>query len=228
MLARQFNLRHLFFYSALIAYGVPAGADEPVSPAEQRVFLSNHFVGLPPNVVLRYVHLRVGSLEPAREGNITVVISASAQQTGRLVHVEYVSGAEKVNLPDIDAAVANPVILFFLERDVREMQRMTGGQSAYFRKRVRMALAHSAQIRPVTFEFDGRMVSGDEITIRPYTDDPLKKRFERLAEKSYTFTLSNDVPGAVYRIHTAARAGQDASDAPPLIEETVTLSGVEP
>ena len=40
----------------------------------------------------------------------------------------------------------NPVLLYFLERDIREMERLTGGKSGYFRKAIRLALARSASV----------------------------------------------------------------------------------
>ena len=81
------------------------------------------------------------------------------QGTGKHTHVDFASGTRSLDLPDIDDATANPVILFFLERDVRDMERRTGGKAAYFRKRVRLAFSESAEVQPVQFEFAGRKVS---------------------------------------------------------------------
>jgi hypothetical protein len=108
------------------------------------------------------------------------------------------------------------------------MERRTGGKATYFRKRVRMALAESAQVQPIQFDFNGRSVNGTQITLHPFTDDPLKSRFEKLADKTYVFTLSQEVPGQLYRMQTQARAPQAQADAPPLLEETVTFTGAEP
>jgi hypothetical protein len=79
------------------------------------------------------------------------------------------------------------------------MQRPTGGQATYFRRRVRVALADPAEVRPITFEFVGHSVAREQIMVHPYLDDPLRNRFQRLAEKAHTFTLSEQVPGGVYR-----------------------------
>ncbi len=228
MPARRYRLFDLVAGAALLACSAGVFADQPVSAAEDRLFLLDHLGNLPPNAVLRYAYSKTGTLEAPHEGTVRLTVTPSPAGPGRQASVEFLTGADKLDLPVIDAATANPVILFFLERDVREMQRRTGGQATYFRKRVRMALADAAQIRPVTFEFAGRSVSGEQITIHPYQDDPLKSRFERLADKTYTFTLSDQVPGMLYQMRTVINAPGAAEGTAPLLEETLTLQGAEP
>jgi hypothetical protein len=120
----------------------------------------------------------------------------------------------------VDSAQGNPAILYFLERDIREMQRLTGGKANYFRKRIRMAVYQGAQIVDVTLPYQGKQVAGRQITIAPYLDDPLKARFEKLAGKQYVFTLSEAVPGGVYAIR-ARIEGESAGATPALLEEMV-------
>jgi hypothetical protein len=228
MRARRYRLVALVLSAALLACGAGAGADQPVSAAEERLFLSDHLGNLPPNAVLRYAYSKAGSLEAPREGAVRLSVAPSAGGQGRQASVEFSSGAEKLDLPVIDAATANPVILFFLERDVHEMERRTGGKAGYFRKRVRMALAGASAIRPVTFDFAGHNVAGQEITVHPYRDDPLKTRFEQLAGKAYTFMFSDQVPGTLYQLRTVIDAPRAADGSAPLLEETLTLLGTEP
>ncbi len=228
MLARRYRLLDLLLSAALLACSAGACADQPVSAAEDRLFLSDHLGNLPPNAVLRYAYAKTGSLEAPREGTVRLTVTASASGPGRTAGVEFFTGAEKLDLPVIDAATANPVILFFLERDVHEMERRTSGKAGYFRKRVRMALADAAEIRPVTFDFAGHSVAGEEITVHPYRDDPLKSRFEQLADKTYSFMFSTQVPGMLYQMRTVILAPRAAEGAAPLLEETLTLLGTEP
>lgn len=223
MRARRYSLLPVLFGAALIACGHAADADQSISVAESQLFLSNHLGSLPDSTVLSYAYAKVGSLEARREDSVRVTISPASPGTARQVRVDYLTGAQRLELPPIGAASANPVILFFLERDVREMQRLTGGQAAYFRKRVRMALADAAEVRPVAFEFAGHTVAGEQITVHPYRDDPLRNRFQRLAEKVYTFTLSDRVPGGVYRMETMVDAPAAGAGTSPLISETLTL-----
>jgi hypothetical protein len=228
MSAQRYRLLDLLLSAALLACSAGAAADQPVSAAEDRLFLSDHLGNLPPNSVLRYAYSKAGSLEAPREGTVRMTVTPSTAGPGRQASVEFLTGTEKLDLPVIDAATANPVILFFLERDVREMQRRTSGQASYFRKRLRMALADAAEIRPVTFKFAGQSVSGQEITVRPYRDDPLKTRFEQMAGKIYTFMFSDQVPGMLYQMRTVVDAPSGADGAAPVLEETLTLLGTEP
>lgn len=214
--------------AATLLCATPAAADEPISPAESLLFLTNHLDGLPLGTVLSYGYAKTGTLEPAREDKVRVELARSAGDGAASVHVEFLTGTQRLELPDVAAANGNPVILFFLERDVRQMQRITGGQAAYFRKRVRLALAEAAEISPVQFDFGGRSVSGKQIVVRPYRADPMRTRFEQLADKTYIFTLSDQIPGGVYRLQTTARSPKSRDDAPVLIEETVTLVQVQP
>jgi hypothetical protein len=69
---------------------------------------------------------------------------------------------------------------------------------------------------------------GGPPSIHPYRDDPLRKRVQRLAEKAYTFTLSDRVPGGVSRMETVVEAPAAHAGTPPLISETVTLLGAQP
>lgn len=228
MRARRYNVLPVLLGAALVASGQSTYADQSISPAENQLFQSNHLGSLPDSTVLSYAYAKAGSLEAPREDSVRVTISPANPGTGRQVRVDYLSGTQRFELPPMGAANGNPVILFFLERDVREMQRLTGGQAAYFRKRVRMALADAAEILPVTFEFAGHTVSGEQITIHPYRDDPLRKRYQRLAEKAYIFTLSDQVPGGIYRMETVVEAADARAGTPPLISETLTLLGAQP
>ena len=228
MRARRYSVVPVLTAVALVAYGQAAYAEQTISVAENRLFLSNHLSGLPDSTVLSYAYAKAGSLETSRQDSVRVTISPGSPESGRQVRVDYLSGEQRFELPAIGAANGNPVILFFLERDVREMQRLTGGQAAYFRKRVRMALADAAEIRPITFEFAGHAVAGELITVHPYRNDPLQKRYQRLAEKTYAFTLSDQVPGGVYRMETVVEAPAAGAGTPPLISETLTLLGAQP
>jgi hypothetical protein len=214
--------------SATLLLAGGAQADDSFSPAEQMLFLSDHLSNVPKAMQIRYAYSKTGTLDPVSDGAVNLSVTAMPQGPGRHTHVDFLSGARKFDLPDIDDATANPVILFFLERDVRDMQRRTGGQASYFRKRVRMALAESAQVEPIQLDLKGRSVSATRISIQPFTDDPLKNRFRQLADKSYVFILSQEVPGQLYRMQTLARAPQAQNDAPPLLEENITFIGAEP
>ena len=225
-------MRCLAIAIAAAALVLPCGAahaEEPAkdfSAAERALFMTDQFAKLRPPLTLRYRFQRSGSLEPAFEDTVSIALKAR-QGAGRCCDAsgEFLSGERKVELPPVEGASGNPVTLFFLERDVREMERLTKGKSAYFRKRIRMAIFQGAQQRAVTLSYRGKSVAGQEFTITPYVDDPNRPRFEQLANKRYVFTLSDAVPGGVYAIRALVVDAAKGADAPPLLAEELLIDG---
>jgi hypothetical protein len=181
---------------------VPAADPAEFSIAEKRLFVDEHLRGLPGPATLEYTYTKRGSLEAAADDTARVIVEPSSAGGSPSARVEYLRDTRKLELSDIDAANANPVILFFLERDVREMHRLTGGSVSYFRKRIRMALAEGGRVEAVMLDFGARRIAATEIRIAPYRDDPARSRYEKFAEKTYTFTLSDEVPGKVVELRS--------------------------
>jgi hypothetical protein len=208
--------------SAFMLSAQPGAAADDVSPAEKALFVTDHLGTLKPPTTLRYSFRKSGTLEPGFDDK--VLVSLRAQPDGRCctAAAEFLSGSRRLTLPEVESAQGNPVILYFLERDIREMQRLTKGQQNYFRKRIRMAVYQGATMSEVSASYLGRSVAAREITVAPYLDDPLRARFETLAGKRYVFTLSDQVPGGVAGIRTQV----DSAGAPPLLVEEMTLEGV--
>ena len=220
MLARTLSSR-IVAALAIVALPLawPALAADPsqFSDAEKRLFVDDHLRGLRGPTTLEYVYAKRGSLEGAVDDTARVVVGPTSAGGGQSVKVEYLTATRKLELSDIDAANANPVILFFLERDVREMQRLTGGSANYYRKRIRMALADGGQVEAVTRNIGSHRIAATAIHLTPYRDDPARSRYEKFADKTYTFTLSDDVPGKVVEIRSEISAPRGAAGDPPEI-----------
>jgi hypothetical protein len=116
----------------------------------------------------------------------------------------------------------------FLERDIVEMQRLTGGKAAYFRKRIRLALSEGPKGTPVKVSFGGRTVDAKEYRITPYSNDPNRQKFPKYLGKSYVFVLSDAVPGGIYRVDSAIPdpAAPDSKNV--LIEDDMVLASAGP
>ena len=200
--------------------GLALAADD-ISAAERALFTTNHLAALPAPAKLQYTFRKSGSLEPGFEDRVTVNWQAKPGVTCCTASTEFMGGQRRVQLPEMDSAQGNPVILHFLERDIHEMQRLTGGKPNYFRKRIRMALAQGASMRKLAVSYQGHSVEASEFVIAPYLDDPLRARFERLAAKRYVFTLSGEVPGGVVSIQSQVPGAAKL----PLLREELTLDG---
>jgi hypothetical protein len=207
--------------SALMLQAQPGAAADDVSPAEKALFVTNHLATLKPPTTLRYSFRKSGTLEPGFDDKVSILLRAQPDGRCCAASAEFLSGSRRLSLPEVESAEGNPVILYFLERDIREMQRLTKGQPNYFRKRIRMAVYQGAAMNETSVGYLGRSVAARQITVAPYVDDPLRPRFETLAEKRYVFTLSDQVPGGVVSI----RSQVDGTGAPPLLVEEMTLEG---
>jgi len=196
-------------------------ADE-LSPAERALFMTDHLAALRPPATLQYTFRKSGSLEAGFEDRVAVTLRAQTGAACCTASTEFLGGPRRIKLPEIESAQGNPVILYFLERDIREMQRLTRGKPNYFRKRIRMAVYQGATIRDLAVIYQGRSVAAREFVIAPYLDDPLRARFEKLASKYYVFTLSGEVPGGVVSIQTQVAGDANA----PLLREEMTLDGI--
>ena len=223
-LTTSFPFRGLAALVAAAALVQPAAAAEDFSPAERALFMTNHLAGTKPPTTLRYSFAKSGSLEEGFDDKVAVKLKAAQGGKCCIADAEFLTGARRLSLPEVDQAQGNPVVLYFLERDIREMNRLTKGQQNYFRKRIRMAVYQGAQVEDVTVSYRGKTVPAREIRIAPYLDDPLRVRFEKLANKRYVFTLSDAVPGGLYAIRTSI-AGETADAAPLIVEEMVVEGG---
>ncbi|HYA20860.1 MAG TPA: hypothetical protein VEG25_09490 [Burkholderiales bacterium] len=204
-------------------------ADDKISEAETLLFETNHLKKITKPEKLHYIFVKSGTLEENFRDDVQISIDKVMPDGGKYVTTEFLSGPKKINFPPIEEAKENPVLLFFLERDIREMERLTGGKSPYFRRRIRLALADHAEVRSVKIAYDGKEISGKEIKITPYVNDELKERFGRHVGKYYLFILSDKIPGEIYQLRSVDPDGESGKSGtvPPLIEETLTFSADE-
>lgn len=209
---------HFLAVISLLLTSILARAGDDITEAEQRIFVDHHLSNVQPGAVLRYTFHQTGGPDDSFDDRAILTVKAASKGSppdARAVNVDFLSGPHKLELPAFDSAEANPAVLYFLEMDVRDMHRALGGQEAYFRKRIRMALAGSARVSAVTIRFNGRDLQAKEISITPFVDDALKDRLKNYAGKRYVFTVSSEVPGAIYSIETAVPAtGTGAAQLP--------------
>jgi hypothetical protein len=215
-------------FGLLACTGLPSHAQQEkkdFSPAERLLFMTNQLAPLRPPITLRYSFRKSGSMEEGFEDSVSIALSKQPDGTCCSGVGEFLTGPRKLNLPEVPAAEGNPVILYFLEHDVREMQRLTKGSQYHFRKRIRMAVYQAAKVRDVSLNYRGKAVAGTEVEISPYLDDPNRPRYEKLAGKQYLFMLSDAVPGGVFGIRSQIN---DPAQPVPLIVEELYAEGAEP
>lgn len=205
----------------LLAAQAPSASAPAMSVAEHRLFAEHHLRNVRPPTTLRYRYVKTGSLEPAVRDEVQLTLRPASDGSCCVATGNFLDAQHRLALPEIDDARANPVVLYFLEHELREMHRRTQGQPNYFRKRIRLSLADAATIKDTQIHFQGRELPAQEVRIEPYADDPMRARYQRFAAKQYVFVFAAAVPGGVYQMRTVLPAAQ--SDAAPLLEEALTL-----
>ena len=195
------------------------------SAAERLLLMTDQLQALKPATTLNYAFAHRGTLDEAFQDKVSVSVARKPDGQCCAASGTFLSGQRRLALPAVDDAKGNPVILYFLERDIREMNRLTKGSMSYFRKRIRMALYESATLRDISTTYQGRTVPAREISIQPYLNDPNHARFEEYTAKRYVFVLSDAVPGHVVSIRasTPARDGNKL-----LIEEELIIDDAAP
>ena len=195
-----------------------SGATAPIAPAEKLLFLTPHLQGVASQTELDYS--LVISAPPDKQTDRIRVLIASAGNVNGDATVSDASGTVQLpaNLP------CNPVVLYFLERDIAEMEQATGGQRRYFQQRVRLALAAGPAITDTTVQLDGKSVKARKVVIQPYLHDPNAQRFPKFTSKRYTFIFADGVPGGVSLLRTDV-PGDNDDFAHPLKTETLSYEG---
>jgi hypothetical protein len=215
---------------ATLAVG-PAAA-QPVSQAETLLFETDHLARLKPPATLVYAFRRDSNVEPGFSDQVRLDLATVNGKLSATLH--FLSGEHKQDIPALEEAHGNPVLLGFLEHDIADMKRLTGGSTSYFRKRIRMALAEGAQVTLQTIAYGGKTVQAHAVRIQPYLNDPMHARFEKYLHKTYTFVVSDQVPGGLYQLRTSmgqpetVRTAGAPAAGPPTIDETLTLISVTP
>jgi hypothetical protein len=231
----------IFFLAGVSAASVPVMADDsdvpPLSPAQIALFESDHLKSIQHPDRLEYRFARdAGSggsaappgAAPADPGSYTDRIDLDVRprpDEKKDVWVDFLTGDRHMPFPPMIGFRGNPVLMFFLEHDVEEMERVSGGTAGYFRTRIRQAFVDRAQLKEIDVAHDGTESPGTEITLKPFTNDPRISMFPELQDKQYRFVLTDAVPGSIYEIdaETEGAAGQK-----PAVKETMVFVGEHP
>ena len=212
-------------FAVLAALSVGSALAQPISPAETLLFETDHLARTKVPATLVYEFRHLSNVEPAFTDSVELEVSRSKDKGQMHAALRFLTGARKHTLPEVDDAHGNPVLLGFLEHDIAEMRRLTGGSVTYFRKSIRMALANSAQVTPQRITYQGKTLDGKAVRIQPYLNDPLRARFGNYVRKTYVFVLSDDVPGGIYQVRTSLANTGASQPAPGTVVARTAVPG---
>ena len=211
-----------------VGEGAAVDAEEfEFAAAEVKLWLDSHLENIEKPSHLRYEFVKSGSYEEGFTDSVNLYITAINADGTRQARLEFFSAdrRQQVNADNVTDITGNPVLVAYMQGDVYEMSRLTGGSWRYFQRRVKLAFAKAARIEEVTFRYRGEEVRGEKISITPYLSDPRRRQFEEFAVKSYEFILSDSVPGKLFQIKTVVPDRENPER--PLLQEVLTLLGAD-
>lgn len=177
-----------------------AEADRPLSRAQIELFATPHLANVRQPSALRYDFTRYGPV--GFTDRVTVHVREARADGTRDVSFEFLTGERTERHPPVEGFSGNPVLMIFLEHDVRTLKESIGVSTTYWRNRLRDALLERATVEDVTATVDGRTVPARKVTVRPFEKEDRLARVPPVRDKLYTFTLAEAVPGGIVEIRT--------------------------
>jgi hypothetical protein len=196
------------------------------SNAEHKLWMDKHLLNIDKPARLHYVFAKTGSYEEGFTDDVYLdVVRLNADGTRDTVLDFFSFERQQTAAADnVTSVVGNPVIGIYLQGDVYEMNRLTGGHWKYFQRQLKLAMADSNESEDVIIDFNGSEYNGQKIVLWPFENVSRKHRLKQFSEKRYEFILSDDIPGKLYQIRTAIVDQEDPNHT--LIEEVLTLANV--
>lgn len=196
------------------------------SKAEEKLWFSNHLENITQPTSLMYEFSKSGTYEEGFIDTVFLKIKEINEDGSKNADMQFFSGERKqfVRPENVTHIVGNPVLGIYMQGDIYEMDRYTGGSWRYFMNSIKTSIHDDAVIEPVEFEFSGNTYTGEKVSFSPYLNDPRRRQFEKFARKSYELIFCKDIPGELYQIRTIVPPQEGESE--PLIEETLTLADI--
>lgn len=206
-----------------LAWPMAHAADPPpsLSPAQVALFETPHLASIRNPLWLDYAFRREEAGRPTVTDRISLEVRHVREDGRRDVYPEFLTGERRIAYPPALGFLGNPLLIFALDRDTRELSAATGGSMNWFRGRFRMALLDRATLEHGQAAAAGQAapVEATRIEVTPFDHERRAGRFQTLR---YVFTLSDAVPGGIVEIRSTVSGGSDA----PEIVESITFTGV--
>ena len=193
-----------------------------MSSANIALFIDEHLKTITEPSRIYYKFSKESTREDSFTGNVVLNIVKVEDDNTKHITFRYLKGRNKVRFPPQIGAKGNPVFMLFFERDARDMQRLTGGNALFFRSRIRHTIA-ATEIKDVELEFQGDKFSGKQISFQPFLETKLKNRVSRYKTKKFVLTMSENIPGFIFKIETYIKDLDDPSD---MVKEILQYQGV--
>lgn len=208
--------RHHFFslLSTIFLLAVLSGqanAFQSLTDVQKLVYDTSHLQNTRTNDVIEY-HYQAKLLDGEQlDDNIVLTVTAETDEQRRDVSINFLSGEQKLNLPDFPGYRGNPVIIAMLEHLAQKLGQETGGGVLYFRNRIRDALSDkSVEVELAAAEYESKTIDSQMIRLKPFVNDPYLGAHPQYLSTEIKLVLSDMVPGGVLTIRM--QGGLEKSD----------------
>lgn len=193
-----------------------------MSSANIALFIDEHLKTIKEPSRIYYKFQKESTREDNFVGNVVLNIVKVEDDNTKHITFRYLKGRNKVRFPPQIGAKGNPVFMLFFERDSRDMQRLTGGNALFFRSRIRHTIA-ATEIKEIEIKYNNQKFPAKEISFQPFTKTELKNRVSRYKTKKFIITMSDNIPGFIYKIETFIKDLEDPDD---MVRETLEFQGI--
>ena len=193
-----------------------------MSSANIALFIDEHLKTIKEPSRIYYKFQKESTREDNFVGNVVLNIVKVEDDNTKHITFRYLKGRNKVRFPPQIGAKGNPVFMLFFERDSRDMQRLTGGNALFFRSRIRHTIA-ATEIKEIEIKYNNQKFPAKEISFQPFTKTELKNRVSRYKTKKFIITMSDNIPGFIYKIKTFIKDLEDPDD---MVRETLEFQGI--
>lgn len=174
------------------------------------IFRTGTLDDVPKTAVLQYDRAVMVRDDPEMSAQNTGLIRLSFEADD-MARLRYQQGDKHRDIGSFPATVGNPIIMYFVETVVRDVAKNAGGSPFYIRNRVKESLSQFAEIVDASADFGDDDVAVQQVTLRPFLNDPNRSKMKGYEDLSITVTMSDDVPGWYYSL--AAQAGSVGGNA---------------
>ncbi|WP_128080119.1 hypothetical protein [Roseicella frigidaeris] len=196
----------------------------PLSPAQRLLFETPHLAGLHAPLRLVYDFRRE---EEGREpvGDVIRLAVREGEAPGRFdVTPEFLTGPRALHYPPAPGFRGNPLLLFALDREARELSAATGGSTVWFRNRIRQGFVDAAAMQRITLPFEGRPVPATEVVLQPFGGERRARRYQAMRLR---FVLAEAVPGWIHSIGSEVPAADGSGDGHGAVREAIVFARAE-
>ncbi len=216
-------MRSLTFVVALLAWTATASASSQEAPAaSDLLFETQDWKAAPSDTSLIYRYERTSSLPSERVPGISdmirLLVAPGPSAETRNVQVEMFSGAQRRPAGPFDDVAGNPILVLFLEQHLQTLVAAIGANPRYLRNAIRAGLRDNASVAKLTTAYRDGQVPAWRVVTRPFLQDPHRDQMVGLDALTYSFVVSDQVPGKILSIDVRA----DTTDGRQLFQEALS------